>query len=69
VTAHGSLCVIGKLIANRLVSKETIKSTLLRWWKMKGTLSYKVLGENVFLVEFTDAGDKKRVLDGRPWVF
>ena len=59
VAANGSLCVIGKLIADRIVSKETIKSTLLNWWKIKGTLSFKILGENVFLVEFTDAEDKK----------
>jgi hypothetical protein len=27
------------------------------------------LGENVFLVEFTDAEDKKRILEGKLWVF
>jgi hypothetical protein len=33
------------------------------------TFSFKVLGENVFLVEFTDVGDKKCILKGRPWAF
>jgi hypothetical protein len=61
--------VVGKLIADQLVSKETIKTTLLRWWKLSGTLSFKILGENLFLVEFTNEGDKRRVLKGKPWVF
>lgn len=33
------------------------------------TITFKVLWENVFLVEFTNAGDKKGILEGRPWVF
>jgi hypothetical protein len=69
VFSHGKNCVVGKLIADHQVSKETIKTTLLRWWRLSGTLSFKVLGENLFLVEFTDEDDKKRVLEGKPWVF
>lgn len=68
VSSWGQLCVVGKLIAD-FVSKETIKTTLMRWWKPLGTLSFKVLGENVFLIEFTDGDDKKWILEGRPWVF
>jgi hypothetical protein len=69
VSSWGQLCVVGKLIADHYVSKETIKTTLMQWWKRLGSLSFKVLGENVFLVEFTNAGDKKLILEGRPWVF
>ena len=69
VASHGNLCVVGKLIADRILSKETIKNTLLKWCKMKETLSIKIFEENIFLVEFSDAGVKKRVLDSRPWVF
>jgi hypothetical protein len=52
-----------------MVSKETIRTTFLRWWKLDETFSFKILGENLFLVEFMNATDKKRVLEGRPWVF
>lgn len=69
VVSRGQYCVVGKLIAERFVSKETIKTTILRWWKLSGTLSFKILGENLFLIEFTKVVDKKRVLEGRPWVF
>jgi hypothetical protein len=61
--------VLGKLVTNRMVSKEAIKMTLMRWWKPSGSFSFQVLGENMFLVEFTNVGDKKRILVGRPWVF
>ena len=34
-----------------------------------GNLSFKVLAENLFLINFTELSDKERVLVGRPWVF
>jgi hypothetical protein len=66
---YGKLCMVGKLYADRLVCKETIRTKMSRGWKTGGNLSFKVLGENLFLVEFEKADDKKRVLEGRPWVF
>lgn len=44
--------MIGKLIVERMVSKEFIKSTLIRGWKPTGSTSFKVLGTNLFLIEF-----------------
>ncbi|XP_059436690.1 uncharacterized protein LOC132169721 [Corylus avellana] len=52
-----------------MISKETIKATLLRLWKLYGTMVFKVLGENLFLIEFFDMRDKERVMSGRPWVY
>jgi hypothetical protein len=46
----GRLCLVGKLISDRLVSKETIRTALIRKWRPLGTLSFKVLGENLFLL-------------------
>lgn len=51
------------------MSKGTIKTTLMRWWRMSRALTFKVLRENLFLIEFEQARDKARVLEGRPWVF
>jgi hypothetical protein len=36
---------------------------------LTGSLSFKVIGENLFLLEFENFGDKSLVLQGRPWVF
>lgn len=61
-------CLVGKLIANRMVSKEIIRSKLLSGWKPSRTPSFKVLGDNLFLVDFETEKDNQRVLAGRPWV-
>ena len=66
---RGKTCVVGKLIANHMVSKETIRTTLIRGWKPSGTPNFKVLGDNMFLVDFSNKEDKINVLEGRPWVF
>jgi hypothetical protein len=66
---RGQYCVLGKLITDHFVSMETIKKSMLKWWKLSGKLSFQVLGENLFLLEFTDLTDKKRILEGRHWVF
>jgi hypothetical protein len=47
---RGELCLVGKLIADRLVSKETIRTKLIRGWRPLGNLSFMVLGENLFLL-------------------
>ena len=70
MVSKGQTCVIGKLFADHIVSKETIKNTLLRWGKLSETISFKILREiNLFLLEFTNEDDKRRVLEERPWVF
>jgi hypothetical protein len=66
---RGQFCIIGKLLSERTISKETIKEKLLRWWRIKGSFTFKILGENLFLIEFEEARDKAKVLEGRPWVF
>jgi hypothetical protein len=55
-------CVLRKLVADKMVSRETIKSTIMQWWKPLDNLSIKVLGENMFLIEFADPRDKERVM-------
>jgi hypothetical protein len=66
---RGTLCLVGKLLSDRIVSKEIIKSTLLRGWKLTGPSTFKVLGANLFIIEFKHAWDKSNVLEGRPWIF
>ena len=49
---RGRSCLVGKLLADKFVGKESIKSSMLQWWKLKGTVSFKVVGENLFLIDF-----------------
>jgi hypothetical protein len=69
VVTRGQSCIVGKLVSERMVSKETIKTTLMRWWRLTGTFTFKIMGGNLFLIEFELARNKARVLVGRPWVF
>jgi hypothetical protein len=69
MVSRGNFCLVGKMIADRFVNKETIKSFLLRWWTLQGKITFKVLGENVFIIEFEKVEDKYHVLEWMPWVF
>jgi hypothetical protein len=69
ISIKGLHCLVGKLISERVIGKDAIRTAMKRGWKPRGTVSFKVLGENLFLVEFKDEWDKIRVLEGRPWSF
>jgi hypothetical protein len=58
---RGRTCAVGKLIANHMVSKEIILTTLIHGWKPLGTPTFKVMGDNLFLVDFVDEKDKIKV--------
>jgi hypothetical protein len=66
---RGQACILGKLISDRLVSRETIRNYFMDWWKPLKSITFKILGDNLFLIDFEDLEDKERVLNGRPWVF
>jgi hypothetical protein len=61
---YGQVCVLGRLLADRLVSKETMRTSLMQWWRPEESITFKVLGDNLFLIEFIDPKDKERVLEG-----
>jgi hypothetical protein len=67
--AQGQTHAVGKLLADRYVGKETIRSAMIGLWRPTGHLGFKVLGTNIFLIEFQYSWDKSRVLEGRPWLF
>lgn len=69
IVNRGRSCLVGRLLVERMVSKEIIRSTLIRGWRPSGTLPFKFLGENLFLMEFEKSWDKSQVLEGRLWVF
>lgn len=55
----GQSCLVGKLLSDHVVSKEIIRSKLIRGWKPRGTMAFKVMGENLFLLKFEKSEDKK----------
>jgi hypothetical protein len=64
---RGTACVVGKLLADRILGKEVLKTPLIRAWQPTGWVSFKNLGPNLFLIEFKHEEDKIRIMEGRPW--
>jgi hypothetical protein len=66
---RGTACAVGKLLAERIVGKEILKTPMIRAWQPTGWVSFKTLGPNLFLIEFQHEWDKVRIMEGRPWKF
>jgi hypothetical protein len=67
--AWGAVCLVGKLLADRTMGKEVIKMPLIHAWQPSGWVTFKMLGNNMYLIEFEKEWDKIRILEGRPWTF
>jgi hypothetical protein len=59
LVGRGSACVMGKLLVDRTVGKEIIKTSLIRAWQPSGRVSFKSMGINTFLIEFENYWDKE----------
>jgi hypothetical protein len=65
----GERCLVGRIGDERKVNKEAFKTVLSRIWRIVGTVTFTEVQDNIWLFEFTDIDDKRRVLEGRPWSF
>ena len=65
----GMVCVVRKLLADRVLGKEIRKTSLIRSWRPMGWVSFKTLGPNLFNIEFEHEWDKVRIMEGQPWKF
>jgi hypothetical protein len=60
---------VDKLVTDRIIPKEFYKAPLTRIWRSTGEITFSVIGENMFIVEFEYEWDKSRIMKGRPWLF
>jgi hypothetical protein len=51
------------------VNKEAFKSVFSTIWRTASRVKFKELGNNIWLFEFADKNDKRRVMEGRLWSF
>ncbi|KAI7982559.1 Uncharacterized protein LOK49_LG15G00812 [Camellia lanceoleosa] len=63
------LCLVGKLLTMRHFSMDALRSTLLSVWKASKGVVFKLLGNNLFLIQFGHIVDKRRVMANGPWSF
>jgi len=66
---RGKICLVGKIMVDRIVPKEFFRALLIRAWRPMGEVFFKVLGGNRFIAEFEYEWDKSRIMEGRPWLF
>jgi hypothetical protein len=66
---RGQSCMVGKLLSERTITKEVLKIPMVRAWKPTGSVTFRTLGPNLFVIDFQKWWDKDRILEGRPWTF
>lgn len=66
---RGSKCLVGRLGVPKRVNKEAFKSLLTRIWRTGRDIFFKEISENLWLFEFKEEGDQRKVLEGRPWSY
>ncbi|XP_042952161.1 uncharacterized protein LOC122289250 [Carya illinoinensis] len=66
---RGECSLIGKVCSNRTKGKDVVSATMSKIWKVSRPPVFTEIRTNVFIVTFATEGDKRRVLEGRPWLF
>ena len=51
------------------MNKEAFQHVFSKIWRTRRGVIFKEVQDNLWLFEFEEDGDKRRVLDGRPWSF
>ncbi|XP_075638440.1 uncharacterized protein At4g02000-like [Castanea sativa] len=62
-------CAILKVLTQRSVYLEALRKNLRMLWKTNKGVQISELDEELFLVEFGDEKDKKKVMDMSPWSY
>ena len=67
--AVGKCCAIMKIWTQRSINLDALRKNLRMLWKPNKGVQISEVEEEVFLVEFGDVKDKKKVLDMCPWSY
>lgn len=66
---RGVNCLVGRYWTEKKYNKEAFKTVLSKLWRVVGRVTFRELHDNLWLFEFSDGEDKRRVMEGRPWSF
>jgi hypothetical protein len=69
MVSRGKYCLIGKLLSDRVVTKDFLKASMKCAWRPAGETVFQAIEDNMFVVEFDNEWDKIRIMEGRPWLF
>ena len=65
----GKNCAVLKVLTHRSISLDALRKNLRMMWKPKKGVYLSEIEEDIFLVEFGDEKEKRRVLDMSPWSY
>ncbi|XP_042953524.1 uncharacterized protein LOC122290065 [Carya illinoinensis] len=65
----GERSLVGKIISDRRIGKEVVRSMMENVWKVSKPLEFYEIRSNCFITTFVTRRDKVRVLEGCPWLF
>ncbi|XP_059446486.1 uncharacterized protein LOC132178037 [Corylus avellana] len=65
----GTRCLVGKIWTGKRTNQEAFKQVLSKIWRTRRGVIFKEVQDNLWIFEFEEDGDKRRVLEGRPWSF
>ncbi|KAK7835146.1 hypothetical protein CFP56_023795 [Quercus suber] len=69
VNERGRNCLFMKVLSRKGIMLEVLRKNIRMLWKPNKSLQLSVIEEELFLVEFDDECDKRRVMDMRPWYY
>ena len=67
--ARGRLCGVLKILTHKSVHVEALRKNLRMLWKPSKGFNISELDDDLFLAEFGDERDKKRIMDMSPWSY
>nr|POE60141.1 hypothetical protein CFP56_45085 [Quercus suber] len=59
----GKNCLVVKILTQRIIGLEALRKHLKMLWKPKKGLQVSEIGEEMYLAEFGDGRDKRRILE------
>jgi len=67
--AKGKKCLVGRMGVQKRINKNVFRKLLIHIWRLAGDMFYKEIQDNLWVFEFEDDNDRRRVLEGRPWSY
>ena len=65
----GKNCIIMKVLTQHSVNVEALKKNMRMLWKPNKGLQVSEIEDNLYLAEFGDSRDKKKVMEMQPWSY
>ena len=62
-------CIVVKVLTQRSVNVEALKKNMRMPWKPNKGLQVSEIEDNLYLAEFGDSRDKKKVMEMQPWSY